>query len=129
MCSSEDSDQPGHLPSLISLRCLHEEAATHKAHSEDTGCTGHFVGFVMPRLIYKMGQLTRKGSYLRVDSDPSNQHAQPSSGANSLWPSSSSLYCVSKQRRLWRDCADAQAHQSLRCLHMWLVPFSHEPAH
>ena len=23
---SEDSDQPGHLPSLMSLRCLHEES-------------------------------------------------------------------------------------------------------
>ena len=53
--SSEDSDQPGHLPSLISLCCLHEERslATHKAHSEDsdqTGRTCHFVGFVMMRL-------------------------------------------------------------------------------
>ena len=27
---SEDSDQPGHLPSLISLRCLHEETMGHK---------------------------------------------------------------------------------------------------
>ena len=57
---SEDSDQPGHPPSLISLPCLHE------ADSEDSDQTGrmprliwvfpgptcHFVGFVMRRLIY-----------------------------------------------------------------------------
>ena len=41
---SKDSDQPGHLPSLISLRCPHEETWVDRslrwAHS-------HFVGFVM----------------------------------------------------------------------------------
>ena len=49
--SSEDSDQPGHLPSLISLRCPHEESlgdlATHWAHSKDSDQTGQ-----MPRLIW-----------------------------------------------------------------------------
>ena len=42
--------------------------------------------------------------------------------------SSSSLYYVSEQRRLWRNCADAQARLSLRCSHMYQVPFSHEQA-
>ena len=39
--SSEDSDQPGHLPSLT---CLSEKSlgplATHKVSSEDSGQTG-----------------------------------------------------------------------------------------
>ena len=60
---SEDSDQPGHLPSLISLRLSTwrklGSLATHWAHSEDSDQTGrmprlisvfsgrsHFVGFV-----------------------------------------------------------------------------------
>ena len=46
---SEDSDQPGHLPSLISLHCLHEEALGPKLSFERTaktlirlgGCTSH----------------------------------------------------------------------------------------
>ena len=50
--ASEDSDQPGHPPSLISLPCPHEESlgpewATHWAHSEDSDKTGR-----MPRLIW-----------------------------------------------------------------------------
>ena len=36
---SEDSDQPGHLPSLISLRCLHEETMGHKLPTECTAKT------------------------------------------------------------------------------------------
>ena len=48
---SEDSDQPEHPPSLISLRCPHEEtigsSATHWVHCEDTDQTGR-----MPRLIW-----------------------------------------------------------------------------
>ena len=43
-------DQPGHQPSLISLRCVHEESldllATHWEHSEDSDQTER-----MPRLI------------------------------------------------------------------------------
>ena len=31
-------------------------------------------------------------------------------------PSSTSILCVCKQRRLWRDCMYAQTHLSLRCL-------------
>ena len=50
---SEDSDQPGHPPSLISLRCLSEESLGPKLPLKYTaktlirlgGC--HFVGFVM----------------------------------------------------------------------------------
>ena len=40
---SKDSDQPGHLPSLISLRCPHEErsSATHWVLSEDSDRPGH----------------------------------------------------------------------------------------
>ena len=68
--SSEDSDQPGHPPSLISLQCPHEEKkgqdlAIFRMHSEDSdqtgrmprlswvfaGRTGHFVGFDMLQLI------------------------------------------------------------------------------
>ena len=65
---SEDSDQPGHPPSLI-IHCPHEKRlgslATHWAHSEDSDQTGqmhrliwvftghscHFVGFLMRQLI------------------------------------------------------------------------------
>ena len=36
---SEDSDQPGHLPSLISLRCLHEGTMGHTLPTECTGKT------------------------------------------------------------------------------------------
>ena len=47
---SEDSDQPVHPPSLISLCCPHEEALgpwlSLRAHSEDSDQTGQ-----MPRLI------------------------------------------------------------------------------
>ena len=61
---SKDSDQPGHLPSLISLLSAWRNLrflATYWAHSEDSdqtgriwgfdGHTGYFVGFVMLRLI------------------------------------------------------------------------------
>ena len=41
---SEDSDQPGHTPSVISLRFPHEEILA-------TAKTDHFVGFVMRWLI------------------------------------------------------------------------------
>ena len=34
---------------------------------------------------------------------------------SSLYKASSSLYRVSEQRRLWRDCADAQARLSILC--------------
>ena len=37
-------------------------------------------------------------------------------------PSSTSIFHVREQRRLWRDCADAHARLSLRWSHMWLVP-------
>ena len=64
---SEDLAQPGHPPSLISLRCLHEETLDpwllieHTAKTDQTRrmprliCvfavhTCHFVGFVMLRL-------------------------------------------------------------------------------
>ena len=63
----EDSDQPGHKPSLISLRCPHEEtlgpqlSIEHTAKTDQTrrmprlirvfaGRKGHFVGFVIRRL-------------------------------------------------------------------------------
>ena len=49
---SEDSDQPGHPPSLISLRCSHEEAlgpklSIYKVHSKDSDQNGQ-----MPKLIW-----------------------------------------------------------------------------
>ena len=71
---SEDSDQPGHLPSLISLRCLHEESLglSYPLSAQRrltgrmprligvfAGRTCHFVGFVMRRLIYCVGQQRR----------------------------------------------------------------------
>ena len=70
---SEDSDQPGHLPRLISLCCPHEETLGPQLPNEHTqtgqmprlirvfsGRTDHFVGFVM-RLLkchwnFKMGR-------------------------------------------------------------------------
>ena len=74
----EDSDQPGHLPSLISLRCPHEEALgpslpiKHIAKTDQTGqmrrpilvfdgSTGYFIGFVMFRLIFSV--LIKKNFY------------------------------------------------------------------
>ena len=64
---SEDSYQPGHPPSLISLCCLHEESLGPiecTAKTDQAGCmprlirvfagrTCHFVGFVMLWLIYQ----------------------------------------------------------------------------
>ena len=60
---SEDSDQPGRLPSLISLRCPHEETLGPQLPIEGTAKTDqtgrmpvlsesvlHFVGFIMLRL-------------------------------------------------------------------------------
>ena len=44
-------------------------------------------------------------------------------------PSSTSIVHVCEQRRLWRDCADAQARLSLRWATMRLVPNSDELAH
>ena len=66
---SEDSDQPGHPPSLISLRCPHEEILCPQLLIERTtktdqtgrmsrlvwffaGRTCHFVGFIVRRLKY-----------------------------------------------------------------------------
>ena len=39
------------------------------------------------------------------------------------------MNCVGKQRRLWQDCADAQAHLILGWLPLWYVPFSHGLVH
>ena len=67
---SEDTDQPMHPPSLISLHCPHKETLgphTHWAHCEDSdqtgwiprlicvfaGHKGHFVGFVMRWLTFR----------------------------------------------------------------------------
>ena len=63
---SEDSDQPGRLPSLISLHCRHEETLGPQLPIESTAKTDqtgrmsrlsesvlgalHFVGFIMLRL-------------------------------------------------------------------------------
>ena len=75
--SSEDSDQPGHPPSLIRVFAFAKWVATYKesqflhADSEDSDQTGrmprliwvfagrkcHFVGFVMRRLIYDIIKL------------------------------------------------------------------------
>ena len=52
----------------------------------------------------------------------SNAHAQPSDGARWLilvGTSSTSILNVSEQRRLWRDCTDAQACLSLCWLPVW----------
>ena len=40
---SEDSDQPGHPPSLISLRCLHEESFCPNCHILDYVCTNVYL--------------------------------------------------------------------------------------
>ena len=46
------TDQPGHLPSLISLRCPHEESlADAQADLSLRWAHTHFVGFVMSWLI------------------------------------------------------------------------------
>ena len=43
---SDDSDQPGHSPSLTRLFAVRTKLSTHKAHGEDSDQTGQ-----MPRLI------------------------------------------------------------------------------
>ena len=63
---SEDSDQPGHLPSLISLHCLLEEALVrgyplYRVQSTGsnqtgqififTGCTGHFLFCALAQMV------------------------------------------------------------------------------
>ena len=47
-----------------------------------------------------------------------------------FWSDPSSIFTVYlyEQRRLWRDCADAQARLSLRWSPMRKVPYSHELA-
>ena len=72
---SEDSDQPGHPPSLISPRCPHEESvgpwlpierkrrllsdrADAQADMSLRWAHSHFVGFVMKRLIEMIGDKT-----------------------------------------------------------------------
>ena len=45
--ASEDSDQPGHPPSLIRVFAVRMKKATHWVHSEDSDQTGR-----MPRLIW-----------------------------------------------------------------------------
>ena len=58
---SEDSDQPGHLPSLIRVFAVCMKKAWVLSYPLSTGCPGwlslcwahsHFVGFVMRQLIY-----------------------------------------------------------------------------
>ena len=55
---SEDSDQPGHLPSLISLRCPHEESLGPKLSNERTAKTLIRLGAHVILLV-----LSRGGSY------------------------------------------------------------------
>ena len=84
---SEDTDQSRHPPSLISLHCPHEKnlasLATHKADSEDAdqtrrmsrlirvfaGRPGHFVGFVLLRLIcfFRTGKDSIGKEYYTLD--------------------------------------------------------------
>ena len=54
------------------------------------------------------------GTFCPPWTHPSNAHAQPSSMARCLifGPDLSSILHVCEQRRLWRDCAKAQARQS-----------------
>ena len=67
---SEDSDQPGRPPSLIILRCLHEETLGPELPIKRTtktgrmprliwvftGCTSHIVGFVIRQLKWAWAQ-------------------------------------------------------------------------
>ena len=77
----EDSDQPGHLPCLISLCCPHEATLGPKLPIEHTARmprliwvfgvrTDHFVGFVLRWLIWKQPRQTSLGIYA-IFSDPS----------------------------------------------------------
>ena len=70
---------------------------THWAHSlggsESLLAYTHFVGFVMRWL---------------------------ECGSLSAASSTSSIYCVSEQQRLWRDCTDSQARLSLHCSHIFI---------
>ena len=75
LCASEDSDQSGHPPCLISLRCPHKEAldpwlpysAQRRLIRPDwvdaKGCRDHFVGFATLRLINLQNRLQMKQFY------------------------------------------------------------------
>ena len=66
---SEDSDQPGHPPSLISLRSLHEETLGHQLPTEHTaktlirlrGCPGWSESLLGAQIILSV--LSLDGSY------------------------------------------------------------------
>ena len=108
--------------SSLSAWRKHRPLATHWAHSEDSDqigrmliwvfrivyillrCThSHFVGFVSMRLIY----------YRPLYGGASV------SCLSAFWFSFYLHIHVCEQRRLWRDCADAQARLSLRWSPMW----------
>ena len=68
---SKDSDQPGHLPSHMQVFTVCPKKlwvlTTHKVHSEDsdqTGCTGHFLGFAVLQLNFPFSFLVSGITYI-----------------------------------------------------------------
>ena len=105
---SEDSDQPGHPPSLISLRCPHEETLGPEIPTERTANT-----------------LIQQNAC--APSEDSDQPGHPPSlirvfviRTKKPWVLS---YPLSAKRILWSDWVDAQADLSLRWAYTHLVGF------
>ena len=76
------------------------------------------------RVIHNWASSWDYSTFLPPYTHSSNTHALPSSGARCLFffwsdPSSTSILHVCEQRRLWRDCVDAQARLSLRWSPVW----------
>ena len=95
----KDSDQPGHLPSLIRVFAVRMKKCWVLSYPWSTGCTCHLVGFVMLRLTWYCQAVVNINSPFRINiwapssefvssSIPSWQtltaHAQPFRGARDL---------------------------------------------
>ena len=113
---SEDTVQPGHLPSLIRVFTVCMKKAWILDHPlsayEDFYQTGR-----MPRLIE-----SSLGSHV-ISLVLSCCGCIRSCTCTSSGTMSVCMCCLSKQQRLWQDCEDEQSCPSFCCLPMWNVPF------
>ena len=110
---SEDSDQSGHPPSLISVFVVRMKKAwvlsyplSGQRRLWSDWVHSYFVDFVIS--IWILFVTSERGPQWCAVSDLSNVYAQQLNGASdmTLWSFSFSIYCVSEQRKLWCDCAD-----------------------
>ena len=113
---SKDSDQPGHPPSLISLRCQHEEGLGPLLPIKHTvktliglgECPGRSESSLGPQVIFW---------FCHVVAQMSIGHWGVQLRSLSIWTASSEsgTYRLCEQRRFRRACASAQSRQNLRC--------------